>query len=216
MNLKDKINEYLLQLEYSQEDIECMDSSSVYVAQQIAAYAHRNQTRINGDSYYTHPYNVLSLYRKFTGITENDCFCVDLDLLVGQCGVPFDGVQEVCLLHDVLEDTDITVEEIEEVFAQVSLEYYFNSYIKEPLLLITHDKKESYQSYIAKLLINPVASLVKFMDLADNMNTTGLIELGDFELERIEKYACYSKMINDKWHFLERCNYYKQLRKLQQ
>lgn len=104
MTLKEKINEYLFQLNFSEEDIAQLDASSVYVAQQIALYAHRNQSRLNGDNYYVHPYNVLSLYRKFTGITD-DYFCVDLDLLVWECGIPYDGVQEVCLLHDVLEDT---------------------------------------------------------------------------------------------------------------
>lgn len=215
MTLKEKINDYLLQLNFSEDDIAQLDASSVYVAQQIALYAHRNQSRLNGDNYYVHPYNVLSLYRKFTGITD-DYFCVDLDLLVWECGIPYDGVQEVCLLHDVLEDTDVTLEQIESVFVQLSLDKYFNMYIKEPLLLVTHDKKEDYPTYIAKLLANPVASIVKFMDMADNMNTTGLVQLGDFELARIEKYAHFSKVINDKWHFLERCRKYKQLYNMQQ
>lgn len=119
-------------------------------------------------------------------------------------------------LKSVGSITDVTLEQIESVFAQLSLDKYFNMYIKEPLLLITHDKKEDYPTYIAKLLASPVASIVKFMDMADNMNTTGLVQLGDFELARIEKYAHFSKVINDKWHFLERCRKYKQLYNRQQ
>ena len=146
----------------------------MYVAHQIAVYAHRNQKRLNGDNYFLHPYNVMQLYRNFTGIVENDYFCIDMDLLVGDCNIPYDGVQEVCLLHDVLEDTEVTIDEIEEVFETLNLGSYFRLYIKQPLLLVTHDKSESYEVYIAKLIRNPVASIVKFMDMADNMNPSGL------------------------------------------
>ena len=50
---------------------------------------------------------------------------------------------------------------------------------------------------------HPVSSLVKMLDLADNMNMFGLSEPGDFELDRVKRYADYYKRINDKWNFLE-------------
>ncbi len=208
MKIKDRINEYLKEQNYTDEEIAFLDSSSVYVAEQIATYAHRNQKRINGDYYFLHPHNVLTLYRNFVGIIENDPFCIDVDFLI-ECGIPYSGVQEVCLLHDVLEDTEVSIDEIEEVFRDLSLEDYFNTYIKAPLLLVTHDKNEDYATYVGKLLCNPVASIVKFMDMADNSNFTGLTELGEYEIERLHKYAFFSKVINDKWHFLENVNKYK-------
>ena len=208
MKIKEKINEYLRNVGYTDEDISVLDSSSVYIAQQISAYAHRNQKRLNGDNYFAHPYSVMELYRKMVGIVENDYFCVDVDLMY-DCDIPYDGVQEVCLLHDVLEDTDVGMDEIEEVFADLGLDKYFQLYIKTPLLLITHDKTEDYPTYIAKLIDNPVASLVKFLDMADNLNPIGLTSMGDFEFERISKYAYFNKIINDVWHFLENADKYR-------
>lgn len=208
MKIKEKINEYLRQEGYTEEEMDFLDSASVYVAHQIAVYAHRNQKRLNGDNYFTHPYNVLQLYRKMVGIVEDDYFCMDKDLLI-ECNIPYDGVQETCLLHDVLEDTDVTIEEIEEVFEGLSLGNYFRLYIKTPLLLITHDKKEDYSTYISKLLVNPVASIVKFADMTDNMNLIGLTTFGDFERDRVLKYVVFNKLINDVWHFLENADKYR-------
>ena len=209
MKIKEKINAYLEKEGYTKEEMEFLDSASVYVAHQISVYAHRDQKRFNGDNYFTHPYNVMQLYRNMVGIVENDPFCIDKDLLE-DCGIPFNGVQEICLLHDVLEDTDVTIDEIEEVFTDLSLGDYFNFYIKTPLILITHDKKEDYSKYISKLIVDPMASIVKFMDMADNMNFTGLTSFGDVEKERLVKYVVFSQLINDVWHFLEKADDYRQ------
>lgn len=210
MKIKQRINEFLKQIGYTEDDITFLDSASVYIAQQIAMYAHRSQIRLNGKAYFVHPYNVMQLYRNFTGIVENDYFCVDTDLLE-ECHVPYNGAQEVCLLHDVLEDTDVTLEEIEEVFEDLDLGLYFKLYVKSPLLLVTHDKSEDYDSYVNKILENPIASIVKFMDMSDNLNPSNLDKLGDYEFERMVKYAHFCKMINDKYHFLENIERYKKL-----
>ena len=209
MKIKERIDNFLMQQGYTEKDIEFLNSSSEYIAQQISMFAHRSQKRINGENYFSHSYGVMQSYRNLVGIVENDYFCLDKDLLLSY-SLPYDGVQEVCLLHDVLEDTEVTMEEIEEVFTQFSLGSYFRLYIKQPLSLITHDKSEDYPTYIAKLIDNPVASLVKLLDLANNMNPATLTKLGDFEFDRICKYAYFSKLINDIWHFLENANEYKQ------
>ena len=203
MKLLDEIHKYLKDLGCQEETIQFFDSSSVYVAQEIALYAHRNQWRLNGSNYYSHPCRVLQKYRDFVGIKEDDYFCLNIDLLVEECEIPYHGVQEVCLLHDVLEDTEITMEQIEEVFHDLSIGTFFTMYIKNALSLITHDKSEGYVLYIKKLLRCPTASLVKFMDLADNMDPSTLNVLENKETERLCKYAQYAKMINDKWRFLE-------------
>ena len=141
------------------------------------------------------------------GIIPDDPFCLNLDFLL-ECGLPYEGVQEVCLLHDVLEDTEVTLAEIEEYYAEFGLREHFNNYIKAPLLLVTHDKSEGYDPYIARLLDNPVSSIVKLCDLADNMNPLGLDLLGEKELDRMRRYAGYAKTINDRWQFLEKALYY--------
>ena len=200
--LSQKIKEHLINNGYANKEFKNAINGTVDIALAIAVYAHKDQRRENEKPYYVHPFSCMTLYRNFVGILENQHDCIDLDLM-DCCDIPFHGVQEVALLHDVLEDTDITINEIEEVFEEFGEKSYFNLYIKQALLLITHDKQESYEVYIDKLLVNPVASLCKMLDLTDNMNMLGLAGLNDSELERTIRYAKYFKQINDKWRFIE-------------
>ena len=209
MKLKEKINMYFKKLNYSEQDIALMDTSSVYIAYQISAYAHKDQKRVNGDNYFFHPYDVLKSYKDLIGIKDDDYFCVDVDELILTYNIPYHGVQEVCLLHDVLEDSNISIDEIEEIYNDLSLGDHFLRYIKKPLLLITHDKNEDYLTYINKMLDNPTACLVKLLDMNDNMKVISLTKLTNYELDRINRYAFHCKQINDKWNFLQNINKYR-------
>ena len=202
--LNQRIKEHL---GFAGNEYEASINGTVDIALAIAIYAHKDQKRENGKPYYTHPISCMGLYRNFVGIVEGKHDCIDLDLM--DCfDIPFHGVQEVALLHDVLEDTDVTLLEIEEAFDEFGYKSYFNLYIKQALLLITHDKSESYEIYIDKLLCNPIASICKMMDLTDNMNMLGLCRLTDAELDRTIRYAKYFKQINDKWRFIENLQEY--------
>ncbi len=209
MKALEKIHKYLREdLEISEEDIRNMDSSSVYLAQEIAIYAHRNQYRENGEKYLTHPLNCLDLYRHFVGIIPDDPFCIDTDLMAKH-GIPFEGVQEVCVLHDILEDTEITMEEIAEIYSEFGLQTYFELYIIKPLELITHDKNMPYSDYIDIVNKNPISAIVKMMDMVDNLNVLGLCDLDDKKIKRSKNYLDYIKVINDKYHFIENVIQYK-------
>ncbi len=204
MSFREKVHELLKEvLDLTEEEVVTYDFTSVGVAQEIAFYAHYGQRRLNSDMYIVHPDNVLKLYRKFVGIIEDDYFCLDSDLLCRECNVPYEGVQEVCLLHDVLEDSSVTIEEISELFEEVGLKTHFDLYIKTPLLLITHDKSDDYDKYIEKLIEHPTSALVKMLDMTDNMNPTTLHYFGEKELDRIMMYSKYCKAINDRYHFTE-------------
>ena len=207
MKLKEKIDNYLLDIGYSKDMVENMDTASVYIAEKIAIYAHRNQYRINGEPYINHPYSVLDRYRNFVGIVPDDYFCIDVDLLY-ECGVPYEGVQELCLLHDVVEDSDITIEQIADIYANLNLGKYFDSVVKKPLSLLTHNNADDYTKYVNKIIDNPVASLVKLIDLADNINPLSLNCFEEKEIERIQKYIKSFMEINNKWHFLEKAQKY--------
>ena len=208
MKLLEKMTNHLTEIGFSKEDIENVFSASVHVAQGIAMYAHRNQRRVNGELYVVHPYSVMQKYRKLVGIVEDNHYCLNVRLLTEECNIPYEGVQECCLLHDVLEDTSVTLDEMEELFNGLSLGSYFRVHIKPALLLLTHDKREDYFTYVRKVLDDPVASLVKLMDMADNMDVSTLDRLGDNEVARIQRYAACAKMINDQWHFLENAQKY--------
>lgn len=200
--LLDKIHEYLRTLGANDEDLESFDSTTVGLAHEIALYAHRNQFRPNGESFINHPVSCMQAYRRLVGITPSDPFCISTDLLM-EYGVPYNGVQESCLMHDVLEDTEITIDEITEVFSEFGLDSYFNLYIKNTLIADTRKEGENYDEYIDRVLQNPVASMVKMCDLSSNMNMMSLSSVKDEDVERMAKYTRSFKRINDKYHFLE-------------
>ena len=210
-DLNKKMKEYFSGKGLTEKQYEDLLSCTVNIAMAIACYAHRNQFRENGKEYREHPYSCMDLYRDFVGIVEDSYDCIDLDLMYKH-NIPFEGVQEVALLHDVLEDTEVTLDEIEKMFNDFGYATYFDLYIRQALILITHDKSEDYEIYIDRMLVNPIASICKMMDLTDNMNMLGLALLKDSELDRTIRYVKYFKQINDKWHFIENLQLYKKER----
>ena len=174
---------------------------------EICEYAHRNQIRENGDLYLVHPCRCLGYYRHMVGIKENDPFCIDVDLME-KYDIPYNGIQELCLLHDVIEDTDFTMEDLKEIFDECKLLDHFNMYIEKPLDIITHRKEESYDIYIDKCLKNRSAALVKMCDLNDNLDVTTLISFDDYKYDRCCRYLKYINIINNKYHFIENINEY--------
>ena len=81
-----------------EKSLSLYDGRSVYLAMEIAEYAHRNQKRENGEDYVNHPMRCYQKYQKLVGIEVNDPFCIDSELMF-KYGIPFDGVQEVCILQ---------------------------------------------------------------------------------------------------------------------
>ena len=189
--------------EIGEEEIK--DISTVELAYRIAEAAHRNQKRVNGDYYFTHPLGMLDNYEKMLFSSNNP---YKYEALMDH-NIPVDGVREIILLHDVVEDTNLTHKDIKDMFAEYGYEAYYEVYIEEALKLLTHNKREKYETYIKKVMDNSVASLVKMLDLMNNANLFTLNTLGENEYERVLKYIHYFKMINDKWHYVEKINGYK-------
>ena len=86
----------------------------------------------------------------------------------------------VALLHDVVEDTDITVDDIRKMG--------FNEEVCEALKLMTHDDNVPYIEYVSKLKRNPMAKIVKIADLEHNRDLTRLNAVDEKALKRVEKY----------------------------
>lgn len=86
------------------------------------------------------------------------------------------------LLHDVVEDTDWTLEQLEaEGFPPESM---------EALGLLTHPEGQPYMEYVAGLRHNPVAVKVKLADLRHNSDFTRLSAVTAGQRARLEqKYA---------------------------
>lgn len=178
--------------------------NSIFLANAIMLYAHRNQTRENGENYAMHP---LRCYQTLTNLIDYPN--VDKRKLAAN-NIPYDGALELCLLHDVVEDSDITFDELKEMFAINNLKSYYENYIETPLHLITHDKKVPYEIYINICMEHPTSALVKFLDLLDNINFTSLKTFDQKNYERCQSYLKYAFTINNKYHFVENFQLYRQ------
>ena len=86
----------------------------------------------------------------------------------------------VALLHDVVEDTEYTLDDIRAMG--------FPERIVEALSYMTHDDAVPYLDYVAKIKENPIATAVKLADLKHNSDISRLDVVDEKALERVEKY----------------------------
>ena len=86
----------------------------------------------------------------------------------------------VALLHDVVEDTDYTLDDIAAAG--------FGKEIVDAVALMTHEDDVPYLDYVAKIKNNPVARKVKLADLAHNSDQSRLGEIDEETRRRLEKY----------------------------
>ena len=86
----------------------------------------------------------------------------------------------VALLHDVVEDTDYTLEDI--------AAEGFGEDILKAVALMTHEDDVPYLDYVAKLKDNPIARAVKLADLAHNSDLSRIGEIDEETKQRLEKY----------------------------
>ena len=86
----------------------------------------------------------------------------------------------VALLHDVVEDTHVTLEDLRSMG--------FGETVLEAINLMTHEKGVPYMEYVAAIKKNPIARQVKIADLRHNSTLSRLDSVGQKDLERVAKY----------------------------
>lgn len=204
----EKIRDYLIERGVDEKSVNSGMTSSVYLAMEIMEYAHRNQKRENGEDYANHPNRCLTTYRELIGIGPDGDRVMDKDIMIKN-RVPFDGVQEVCLLHDVVEDTELTLNDVRDIYVECGFEKYFDMYIKDALERITHNKSVDYGEYIKICLKNPISALVKMIDMEDNIRILDLIKYDEERYLRAQGYLFWTFIINDVYHFVENIENYK-------
>jgi len=105
-------------------------------AMKLAYEAHHGQLDYNGAPYVFHPYHLAEQ------MTDEISVCV-------------------ALLHDVVEDTTVTL---------ADLQKQFPSEVTEAVALLTHEESVDYFDYVRAIRQNPVAVQVKLADLVHNSN----------------------------------------------
>ena len=86
----------------------------------------------------------------------------------------------VALLHDVIEDSSVTAEEL------------LNAGLPETVVtavqILSKKKGQDYPTYLKTVKSNPLARVVKLADLKHNSDLSRLSSVTDKDLERLEKY----------------------------
>ena len=95
----------------------------------------------------------------------------------------------VALLHDVVEDTDYTLDDIRAMG--------FSESVVASLALLTHDKAVPYMEYVALIKPDPVARAVKLADLRHNSDTSRFDVVDEKILRRAEKYRAAIRLLTD-------------------
>ena len=124
-------------------------------ALKLSFQAHKNQVDKSGIPYVYHPFHLAE----------------QMDDEYSTC---------VALLHDVAEDTDITIEDIKAMG--------FPAQVTDALALMTHDDSVEYLDYVRALADNPIARKVKKADFKHNSDLSRLDTVDEKALERVEKY----------------------------
>ena len=86
----------------------------------------------------------------------------------------------VALLHDVLEDTDITAEYLRANKIPEN--------VIDAVVVLTHDKNVSYDEYLQTVKQNDIARYVKMRDLKHNYDLARLKVITDKDEDRAKKY----------------------------
>ena len=86
----------------------------------------------------------------------------------------------VALLHDVIEDSDYTLEDL--------ANKGFSKEVVDAIALMTHVDGIDYMEYVANIKTNPIAKAVKLADLKHNSDLSRLDMVDEKALKRREKY----------------------------
>lgn len=86
----------------------------------------------------------------------------------------------VALLHDLVEDTEVTFQELSEKG--------FPDEVIQALKVMTKEKTEDYFNYIQRVSRHSIARKVKIKDLEHNMDLSRLERVTEEDFQRAEKY----------------------------
>lgn len=129
--------------------------STLETAIALAAKSHEGQTDKAGDPYVLHPLRVMQ------SVSGSDA-------------------QIVAVLHDVLEDCDVSADDLRDL--------RFSETVIAAIESVTKKPSESYTDFVARAAADPLGRIVKRADIMDNMDLSRLPSPTAKDYARIEKY----------------------------
>ena len=142
-----------------------MEPSHLEKALALALQAHQGQTDKSGLPYILHPIRLMMR-------------------------VEDSQAKVVALLHDVLEDSDMTENDLKNAG--------FDKQIIEAVVCLTKTPSTDYMEYIRRIKKNSLATQVKLVDLEDNLNANRLKEIEQKDCERMARYLQARKILLEK------------------
>ncbi len=130
----------------------------------LALSAHKGQRDKVGQPYILHPLRVMM-------------------------AVKGELAQMAAVLHDVVEDSDVSFEDLRR--------FGYDEELIGIVELLTRRDDESYTEFVARAAGHPVARAVKLADIEDNMDVRRLPTLGETELARLQRYRDAWRMLMD-------------------
>lgn len=198
---------------------ECKDwlaDTMVQSALAMASLYHRNQKRkYTGEPYIEHPKLVAKI------ITDYMEACDDIPLFAFD-PMDYSVIQSAALLHDTIEDTNATYEEIQKVFGKSVCDLVY--WLTDDLTPADGNRKFRKQKYLEKIVDSPYdAKCLKIADILANIrNLAKVVPTNDMdfafkyvgekedlvkELKRLKErkkndkryywYKIFSRMLND-------------------
>jgi len=133
----------------------------------------KDKNDAGGHDYISHLFSVEEGIEK-----EANFYVVDPS---SSLGIFYKKAMIVGLLHDILEDTDCTEEELREIGCDDEM--------IDAIKSVTRKKEEQYYfDFIERVKKNDIGRLVKIHDLENNMDIKRLNKFGDYEMKRLKKY----------------------------
>ncbi len=125
------------------------------IAMKLCFEAHKDQTDKSGLPYVFHPFHLAEQM-------------MDEETTI------------VALLHDVVEDTDYTIEDLRNMG--------FSDGVLTAISFMTHDDSVPYMDYVKAIKGNKIATTVKRADLLHNSDLSRLDTVDEKALKRVKKY----------------------------
>jgi len=129
--------------------------STLEKAIEIACGAHLGQVDKAGELYVLHPLRLMFMFQ--------------------------DDVERiVAVLHDVVEDSEISLDDLKF--------YGFSEIIIDAVNCLTKKVNESYDDFIVRISSNSLAKKIKIEDIKDNLDLTRMASINEQDLARVKKY----------------------------
>lgn len=140
----------------------------------LATRLHAGQLDKAGEEYIGHPLRVMHKVSR----------------TAAAAGVGVEHAMTVAVLHDVVEDSDLTIDDLRQLG--------YPPEVVAAVEALSHRPDEPVEDYLARVAADPIAVVVKHADMADNGDPGRLARLPEEDADRLaRRYAGRRRLLDD-------------------